>query len=73
MLDIIGKKLLSILRLSKYEKRIVYILNGWTASRILFMLRELVPGLQIKVCNKKINFLFINQNICCRCSKEPSQ
>ena len=25
------------------------------------------------VCNRKMNFLFINQNICCGCAKEPSR
>ena len=30
-------------------------------------------GLQINVRNWKLFFLFLNQNICCECSKEPSQ
>ena len=30
-------------------------------------------GLQIRVCNRKLFFLFLNQNICCGCSKEPSR
>ena len=29
-------------------------------------------GLQIRVRNQKLFFLFLNQNICCGCSKEPS-
>ena len=29
-------------------------------------------GLQIRVCNWKLLFLFLNQNICCGYSKEPS-
>ena len=33
----------------------------------------LLSGLQLKVCNRKIIFLFLNQNICCGYSKEPSQ
>ena len=27
----------------------------------------------VRVCNEKLIFLFLNQNICCRYSKEPSQ
>ena len=34
---------------------------------------ESVAGLRPLVPNKKIFFLFLNQNICCRCSKELSQ
>ena len=30
------------------------------------------PGLQIRVWNRKLLFLFLNQNICCGDSKEPS-
>ena len=30
-------------------------------------------GLQLNVRNRKLFFLFLNQNICCECSKEPSQ
>ena len=30
-------------------------------------------GLQLRVCNRKIIFLFLNQNIFCGYSKEPSQ
>ena len=30
-------------------------------------------GLQIRVHNQKLIFLFLNQNICCGYSKEPSQ
>ena len=29
--------------------------------------------LKLRVHNRKINFLFLNQNICCGYSKEPSQ
>ena len=31
------------------------------------------PGLQIRVCDQKLIFLFLNQNICFGYSKEPSQ
>ena len=27
----------------------------------------------LRVCNENLIFLFLNQNICCRYSKEPSQ
>ena len=30
-------------------------------------------GLQIRVCTRKLFILFLNQNICCGYSKEPSQ
>ena len=30
-------------------------------------------AVKLRVCNRKIIFLFLNQNICCGCSKEPSQ
>ena len=29
--------------------------------------------LKLRVCNTKLIFLFLNQNICCGYSKEPSQ
>ena len=29
-------------------------------------------GPQLRVCTKKLIFLFLNQNICCGYSKEPS-
>ena len=34
---------------------------------------NLESGLQIRVRNQKLFFLFLNQTICCGCSKEPSQ
>ena len=33
----------------------------------------ILTGPQIRVCNRKLFFLFLNQNICCGYSKEPSQ
>ena len=36
-------------------------------------LTPLYAGLQIRVCTGKLFFLFLNQNICCGYSKEPSQ
>ena len=35
-------------------------------------MHNVITGLQIKVCNQKIIFLILNQNICCGYSKEPS-
>ena len=32
-----------------------------------------IPGLKLRVGNRKMFFLFLNQNICCGCSKVPSQ
>ena len=32
----------------------------------------LCSKLQLRVCNRKIFFIFLNQNICCGYSKEPS-
>ena len=36
------------------------------------VIKVLIKGLQIRVCNGKLFFLFLNQNICCGYSKEPS-
>ena len=33
----------------------------------------IMPGPQMRVRNWKLFFLFLNQNICCGCSKEPSR
>ena len=30
---------------------------------------DIQPGLQLRVCNKKLSLLFLNQNICCGYSK----
>ena len=36
-------------------------------------LRKLIPPvLKLRMCNEKLIFLFLNQNICCGYSKEPS-
>ena len=37
------------------------------------MNKQTVSGLKLRVPNEKIIFLFLNQNICCGYSKEPSQ
>ena len=34
---------------------------------------SVLSGLKIRMSNRKIIFLFLNQNICCGYSKEPSQ
>ena len=35
-------------------------------------IKSIIPGPQIRVRNWKLFFLFLNQNICCGYSKEPS-
>ena len=40
---------------------------------IMHNMLKTYPGLQIRVCNWKLLFLFLNQNICCGYSKELSQ
>ena len=34
---------------------------------------HLGPGLKLRVCTRKIIFLFLNQNVCCGYSKVQSQ
>ena len=41
-------------------------------SHSLYWDTQLHTGLELRVRNRKITFLFLNQNICCGCSKEPS-
>ena len=36
-------------------------------------LKIILSGLKLRVCAKKMIFLFLNQNICCGYSKEPSE
>ena len=45
----------------------LYLMDGLITSLLL------LSGLQLRVCNKNLIFLFLNQNICCGYSKEPSQ
>ena len=33
---------------------------------------QVFTGLKLRVCNENLIFLFLNQNICCGYSKEPS-
>ena len=42
-------------------------------SAIMDFKTTLIAGLKLRVRNRKIIFLFLNQTICCGCSKEPSQ
>ena len=37
------------------------------------LIQYLTSGLELRVCNENLIFLFLNQNICCGYSKEPSQ
>ena len=43
-----------------------------TKKKILGKRYTSYTGPQIRVCNRKLFFLFLNQNICCGYSKEPS-
>ena len=36
-------------------------------------INRILSGLKLRVRNRKLTFLFFNQNICCGYSKEPSQ
>ena len=57
------------------EKHIVYITYitlWWKYKKIITILHS-ITGLQISVCNQKIIFLFLYQNMCCGYSKELSQ
>ena len=40
---------------------------------LTFVIFNWASSLELRVRNKNIIFLFLNQNICCGCSKEPSQ
>ena len=40
---------------------------------MVFFCQACNTGLQIRVCTGKLFFLFLNQNICCGYSKEPSR
>ena len=45
--------------------------NSFFFINLIFSSHE--PGLKLRVRNRKIIFLFLNQNICCGYSKEPPQ
>ena len=62
------------------EKEIQYFLEIITCDQSIyttdhpgFTVSNHMAGLWLRVGNKKIIFLFLNQNICCGYSKEPSQ
>ena len=40
---------------------------------MLKVIEKTKPGLKISMCNQNFIFLFLNQNICCWRTKEPSQ
>ena len=44
-----------------------------TLFNLPLLLEVIMPGLQRRVRNRKLFFLFLNQNRCCGYSKEPSQ
>ena len=54
--------------------RLVWVVpnTGFLASRPIHWYTR-ISGLKLIVWNRKIVFLFLNQNICCGYSKEPSQ
>ena len=39
----------------------------------IMVVLNMKPGLLLRVCNENLIFLFLNQNICCGYSKEPSR
>ena len=47
--------------------------EGKTGTKKLKISEVCSPGLQIRVPTRKLFFLFLNQNIFCGYSKEPSQ
>ena len=55
------------------------ILNGSTVFDKMLpvddnaQLQHIIAGLKLRVRNENIIFLFLNQNICCGYTKEPSQ
>ena len=42
------------------------------SSQTWCLFKSQMPGIKIHVHNQKLIFLFLNQNICCGYSKEPS-
>ena len=56
-------------------KPIILFLGHWqpVQTMIRCCIMQYCTGLQIRVCTGKLFFLFLNQNICCGYSKEPSQ
>ena len=45
----------------------------WESDNFIIRQHKREPRGQIRVCYEKLFFLFLNQNICCGYSKEPSQ
>ena len=62
----------NLISLPTYPKFCWYA-TGTTHIFHLVALSEYIPGLELSVCNKNLIFLFLNPNICCGYSKEPSQ
>ena len=55
----------------KLFAKVISNLNNTSRQKV--NLSRPIAGLYLRVCNRKIIFLFLNQNICCGYSKEPSQ
>ena len=58
---------------ANYRSRWISIHFGVSSVNFLDQLSWPTPGLQIRVLTWKLFFLFLNQNICCGYSKEPSR
>ena len=59
----------------KHQEQSAHTQSNVTLKKTFGSAQEILvlTGLQIKVHNWKLFFLFLNQNICCEYSKEPSQ
>ena len=49
------------------------VITRHSSVNTLIYTHQHLAGLELRVCNEKIIFLFLDQNICCGYSKEPSQ
>ena len=83
-----GSKLFETLmeHLKEFFKKVDFEKNRQTTNRheklprrqsaLILILLDIIywyPGLKLRVRNENLIFLFLNQNICCGYSKEPSQ
>ena len=59
--------------LNLLTKQLHYYLKSYVYNKKTLFYGLHVSGPQIRVCNGILVFLFLNQNICCGYSKEPSQ
>ena len=54
------------------DEHITYSVWDFAGQTVYYNTHQ-VTGLQIRVCTRKLFFLFLNRNICCGYSKEPSR